>query len=126
MVKGGNPVFVNKLLLGIPGILLGLLCLFIAFLVVFPKSQRSELFAYIGIPLLFLMVMLAEWQPTWILPKWLRWLKKEHGDIISILWDEARKRDRWEWEEQVRTQQGLEAWVAEVRHKHHLDKPAKA
>lgn len=121
IVEAGNPVFVNKLLLGVPGIGLGLWCLFIAFLVIFPKSLRADLFSYIGIPLLLITIILAEWQPNWLKPKWLRWLEKEHGDIIGLLWEDARKRDRWEWERQVHTQEGLEAWVAQVRRSHGLD-----
>jgi hypothetical protein len=69
--------------------------------------------------MLVITYILAIWQPWWLKPAWLRWLEKKHGDILEILWEDVRK-DRWRWEREVRTQEDLEAWVAEVRQKHGL------
>jgi hypothetical protein len=43
-------------------------------------------------------------------------LEKNHGDILLLLLREARRTPNWE--KQVATQDGLEAWVAEVREKY--------
>jgi hypothetical protein len=61
-------------------------------------------------------------QPSFLKPAWLKWLEREHGDIMPILQQEANATGLGIWEAQVKTQAGLEAWVAEVRHKHGLEK----
>lgn len=55
-------------------------------------------------------------------PSWLRWLEQEHGDILSILRDEAKAMGYTRWENEARTQKDLELWVAEVRRKHNRPK----
>jgi hypothetical protein len=57
-------------------------------------------------------------EPDWMSPKWYRWLKKEHGDILSDLAMDAHELGRQEWLDRVKTQADLEQWVAEVRRKH--------
>jgi hypothetical protein len=61
-------------------------------------------------------------QPSFLKPAWLKWLEREHGDIMPILQQEANAMESGVWEERVKTQAGLEAWVAEVRRKHGLEK----
>jgi hypothetical protein len=75
------------------------------------------------LPLQVAAYILAACQPRWLKPAWLRWLEREHGDIIGLLWQDVRK-DRWGWERRVRTQAQLEAWVAEVRRRHGREKEA--
>jgi hypothetical protein len=63
--------------------------------------------------------ILAIWRPRWLAPKWLLWLEDNHADIIyPLLQKEARKMGGQAWESRVRTQAGLEQWVAEVRRQH--------
>ncbi len=59
--------------------------------------------------------------PGWMKPAWLKWLEKEHGDILPILRNEANAMGYPDWEHKVSTQAGLEAWVAEVRRKYGLE-----
>ena len=92
----------------------------LAALPLFPMSARSNIVLYIFGPLLIVTYILAMWQPWWLKPKWLRWLEKEHGRIIQVLWEEVRKEGH-SWERRVRTQEQLEQWVAEVKRKRGLD-----
>jgi hypothetical protein len=114
----GNPVFASPALLH-SLILLGLAMGSLAITPLIPQSLRLDFGTYITIPLWILTLALAIWQPGWLKPKWLRWLEKEHGDIIEILWEEVRKEGH-AWGRRVRTQEELEQWVAEVRRKHGL------
>lgn len=72
-------------------------------------------------PSMALTVILSLVQPRFLKPKWLTWLEDHHGDILPILREEARSGDWSEWKYRVRTQEGLEEWVAEVRRKHKLN-----
>lgn len=103
---------------------LGIGMIVFAILVILPPPKPDEFdpVLYLLGPLLIISYILAMWQPWWLKPKWLRWLEKEHGDIIEILWEEVRK-DKWGWERRTRTQEGLEAWVNEMRQKHGKLKP---
>ena len=116
----GNPVATPQALVFvlIPGGIMLLSLFFILILPVAPET-RGDLILYIFGPLLIAIYILAVWQPWWLKPKWLRWLEAEHGHIIHILRDEARQAG-WKWEREVRTQEQLEAWVAEVRRRRNL------
>jgi hypothetical protein len=62
-----------------------------------------------------LCILLVGLQPRWVKPQWVRWLEEENDDILDRLIQEAR----WtkDWEKRIAIQEGLEAWVAEVREK---------
>ena len=62
-----------------------------------------------GVGLLFMT-----WPPSWIKPRWVRWLEREYGYGLHILLEDARAMGRWRWETRVRTRQGLEDWAQEV------------
>jgi len=90
------------------------------------EKQLDILTLYIGIPLILLSVFLASWQPRFMKPKWLRWLEDNHEGILPLLQEEAFKSEkerRNSWSHRVKTQEGLEEWVEEVRHKYKLDHP---
>ncbi|MDA0244542.1 MAG: hypothetical protein OT477_14080 [Chloroflexi bacterium] len=52
--------------------------------------------------------------PKWLAPQWLQWLEQEYGYCVDILLEEAQKMNRWAWEAQVRTQEGMQVWIDEV------------
>ncbi len=81
---------------------------------------KDDLSFFVGIPLIIIAVVLSIWQPRWLKPKWLRWLEANHGSILPLLQEEARQEEWSTWQKKVETQEGLEAWVAEVREKNHL------
>jgi amino acid permease len=84
-------------------------------------ETRGKAFVYGSMPIFLIALVLAMWQPGWLLPQWYRWLLHEHGDIIRLLEEEARGLgSREEWERRASTQESLEVWVAEVRRKHGL------
>ena len=117
----GYPVYMPRALVSV-GIPLALTALSIGLVPILPiaKENRGDVITYVTAPLLIITYILAMWQPWWLKPAWLRWLEKEHGDIIHLLWEDVRQ-DRWGWERRVRTQEALETWVAEVRRKHGLE-----
>jgi hypothetical protein len=65
--------------------------------------------------------VLAYFEPDWLSPAWYRWLKKEHGDILPYLAEEAHQLGREEWLKRVQTQEDLERWAETVRHKYTLE-----
>lgn len=72
-------------------------------------------------PVGFLSVLIVVFQPKWFKPAWVRWLEENHGDILEILIEEARKTPDWrDWGKRVSTQEGLEEWVEEVKRKRGL------
>lgn len=82
---------------------------------------RDSLLYYGVTPLMFLALLFTVWQPRWLKPKWMLWLETHHRSILPLLREEARKEDWQSWNERVKTQEGLEEWVAEVRRKHKLN-----
>lgn len=86
-------------------------------------EARQMVFWGIVFPLCIALIVLLIWLPDWIKPAWVRWLEKEHGDILHLLLRQARRTPNWE--QRVATQAGLEAWVAEVRDKYLL-KPGES
>lgn len=114
----GNPVFASPALLH-SLIFLGLAMGSLAILPLIPPEARLSFGTYVFGPLIISTFVFAIWQPWWLKPRWLRWLEKEHGDIIEVLWEEVRKEGH-AWERRVRTQEELEQWVAEVRRKRGL------
>lgn len=115
----GNPVFAPPALLH-SLIFLGLAIGSLAIGPLIPSDVRLNFGTYVFGPLIISVFVFAIWQPWWLKPAWLRWLEKEHGDIIEILWEEVRKEGH-AWERRVRTQAQLEAWAAEVRRKRGLE-----
>jgi hypothetical protein len=82
------------------------------------KPERSTAFLWVTLPLALAASLLLFFTPDWIKPAWVRWLEKNHGDMLLLLLREARRTPNWE--KRVATQEGLEAWVAEVRDKYTL------
>ena len=86
------------------------------------KEIRIPIFDFvlcIGFPSsLIFTIYIAIVQPRWWLPGWLRYLHDHHQDIIELLQDEAGQMGAKEWGWRVSTQEGLEEWVEEIRHKH--------
>ena len=73
--------------------------------------STSGLLWVLGVALIIL-------QPRFIQPAWYRWLVDHHGDVLPQLRKEARKLGRHKWAQRVRTQEGLERWVRDVRRKY--------
>jgi branched-subunit amino acid ABC-type transport system permease component len=105
----------------------GLMFIFMGTALLLPMyGMRQAVFWGLAFPLCVAVMVLLFWLPDWIKPAWVRWLEKEHGDILLLLLRQARRTP--DWEQRVATQEGLEAWVAEVRDKYLLKpgEPAKA
>lgn len=108
-----DPIFYPKP--GVYGLIsLGLACIVLALGLVLPDLENW--FA-LGVPVFLSLVtiLLVGLQPWWVKPAWVRWLEEENDDILDRLIEEAR----WtkDWEKRIATQEGLEAWVTEVRKK---------
>ena len=85
-----------------------------------PNSTPALYFLYTAFGLWGMSFVFAYLEPDWMSPAWYRWLKHEHGDILPYLAQEAHEMGRAEWLARVQTQEDLEQWVAEFRHKHGL------
>ncbi len=54
------------------------------------------------------------WQPTWLKPAWLQWLEANYGPMLEKMFKAARQMGIPQWEDQVKTQAGLEQWANAV------------
>ena len=77
-----------------------------------PKNSNLLTLALLFGPVLGFLFMYRP--PNWLDPKWLQWLKKEYGYCLDILIEEAQLMNRWDWERQVRTQEGMQRWIDTV------------
>jgi hypothetical protein len=102
--------------------IIGLMLIVLGISLLMPKPELVRRVWAVGVfPLGIIAVLVVVFQPKWLKPKWVRWLEENHGDILDLLIEEARKTPKWtDWAKQVSTQKGLEEWVAEVRRKHGL------
>lgn len=86
-----------------------------------PAKTLDARAARIFFVLMFFVVLgfvFTVWQPSWMKPRWVRWLEYEYGYCLDILIAEARLMGRWTWEAQVRTRAGMERWVRDVMAMH--------
>jgi hypothetical protein len=97
----------------------GLMFITLGISLFFPNSRIGDIIMYwVTFPLLAIVLLIVIFQPSWLKPKWVRWLEENHGDILEILIREGRETPNWS--EKVSTQEGLEEWVEEVRRKRGL------
>ncbi len=80
-------------------------------------ATHLELFTGVGVGFGVVGLLFNFLQPSFLKPAWLRWLEREHGDVIDLLIKDANQMGLDVWEKRVETQAGLKAWVAHVRHK---------
>ncbi len=85
------------------------------------NNTTGEYILFIAFGFYGLAFVFAYLEPDWLAPEWYRWLKREHGHILSLLAQEANQLGRAEWLKQVQTQEDLEAWVVKVQRKHGLE-----
>ncbi len=88
---------------------LGLGFLIIALMGAFPDSKDQLTY-----PLFFSFlacVVFAIWQPWWLKPAWFRWLEDNYGHVLEEMFAEARAVGRFNWAQQVKTQEELERWA---------------
>ena len=90
------------------------------FMISAPVEMRQNIAFFVIFPLMLIGVLLSIWQPRWLKPKWARWLEANHGEIMPLLREEARKAEWSDWQRKVDTQKGLEEWVDEVRERNNL------
>ncbi len=100
---------------------LGIMSIMWAFIftVSFPEDFFWFLF-YMSAVIGMIGILFGVFQPKFMLPRWYRWLEINHSDIMPYLEKDVRQRGYKTWQRQTKTQEGLEAWVAEVRKKNHL------
>ena len=79
-----------------------------------------SIWLFVGIGCIVLGFVCGFLQPSWLSPSWLRRLKREYGDVINLLLEDAIGMDKHELEKRLETWESLEQWVAEVRRKRGL------
>jgi hypothetical protein len=123
LIEGSRPGYRAALhgigLLGIGAIGLG-----ISMALPITTDTIRFILTYITGPFCLLGLGLAIWQPRWLTPAWLKWIEDYNYDIRSLLAKEARQEA--DWAKRIRSQADLEAWVAEVRQKHHRLAPSES
>lgn len=69
-----------------------------------------------------LLVFILSFYPAfkYLKPEWLRWLERNHKEILPNLEMEIRRIGLDVWDKQINTQAELEAWVNEYRKRHVL------
>ena len=94
----------------------------VSLLVFVPLEYRAILFRSIFGPMLVLTLILAVWQPNWLLPYWLSYLRKTYGyGMTERLLMEAGRDPLWF--KKVKTHEGLVAWAEETAAKSGLNPP---
>jgi hypothetical protein len=92
-------------------------------LVALDLNNKSALYFFVvAFGFLVVSYVIAYREPDLLSPAWYRWLKKEHGDILPYLAEEAHQLGRTEWLKRVQTQADLERWVEDYRHRHGVEK----
>ncbi len=103
---------------------IGIACVGVGMILSLPPDFALSILTYVAGPFFMIGFALAIWQPHWLTPTWLRWIKDYNYDIRSLLAKEARQEAGWA--KRIRSQADLEAWVAEVRQKHYTRAPSES
>lgn len=101
---------------------IGMIWLALASLLPREALNTALYLGYIGIGFGILAVLASILQPSFLKPAWLKWLERKHGRVMPILVNEAREMGLGSWQERVKTREGLEEWVTEVRRKHGIER----
>jgi hypothetical protein len=114
------PLISRNFYFALPTVMLGVIVLLIGllFTIADPNNSNTLYFLYIAFGLWGISYIIAYLEPDWMSPEWYRWMKREYGDILPYLAQEAHQLGRKEWLSRVETQADLEVWVAEVRRKY--------
>lgn len=101
---------------------MGIACIIFPFSSLFmPKFESLALvITNIAGLISFIGILFGVFQPKFMMPMWYRWLRTNHNEIMPYLREDVERRGYEIWREQTDTQEGLEAWVAEVREKNNL------
>lgn len=103
---------------------LGIMATSWAILLILPLAEAWHTGCLLTSSLLGVLgVLLGMLQPKFMMPKWYRWLKENHADVLPLLREDVREVGYDIWRKRTDTQEGLEAWVEEVRQKHGVEKP---
>lgn len=108
-------IYTGRIYAAIP---FGVAFLFFAAATIPTDIDTGLILGYIGGAFGILGLIFAFTQPSFLKPAWLKWLEREHGDIMPLLRKEAQKMGLNVWNERIQTQADLEKWVKEVRQKY--------
>ena len=82
-----------------------------------PFDSRVTIGNAILWPQLGIMLILAVWQPSWLLPRWLRILRQTYGTKITNALLKEAAQDWRSWVKRVETDAGLKEWAAKTYQK---------
>jgi hypothetical protein len=102
---------------------IGVGLLFLSLMTQFPYPNKIGIWLMtVAFVFLTIGIVLGLTMPQFLTPWWFRYLRENYGEsfIFVLLKDAADNYSSWT--KQTQTQEGLEAWVAEVRRKHGLEK----
>jgi hypothetical protein len=120
LIEGNRPSY-TALSYGLAPLGIGIIVVGIGLGLQLSPDVFGVVLAYLAGPFFAVGFGLLIWQPRWLTPGWLKWIEEYNYDIRSLLGEEARQ--TLGWTQRIRSQADLEAWVAEVREKHHQPQP---
>lgn len=95
------------------------MCLLWAFAVIVPLPELwANIIAILAIGFGLLGLLFNFIQPAFLTPKWYRWLKENHGDIMPWLRQDVRRMGYDKWKKRTKTIAELEEWATEVRRRY--------
>ncbi len=86
-----------------------------------PKVAETFFIVEIALGIGVMGVIFSIVRPSFLKPKWLKWLERNHSTMMSILVQDANKMGLDMWQNKIKTQKDLETWVADVRREHGLE-----
>ena len=90
--------------------------LFMIALLLPDRELGSDLTGLGSFVIIILSIILMTWKPSWLRPKWLKWLEFNYAHVLELMLDEAR--NTWNWNTEPKTQAELEQWADDVAKKH--------
>ncbi len=86
-----------------------------------PETARTFFIVEIALGIGVMGIIFSFVQPSFLKPRWLKWLETNHRAIMSILIKDAHKMGLDVWQNKIKTQEDLEIWVVEVRRERGLE-----
>ncbi len=116
------PLISRGFYFALPTFVVGFAIGLVDILLIVRDPHADSTLSLIGLGIIGFGYIPAYFEPDWMSPAWYRWLKKEHGDILPYLAEEAHQLGRTEWLKRVQTQADLERWVEDYRSRHGVKK----
>ncbi len=101
---------------------MGIMMVVWAFIYTFPISDKWVwFFTYVSLGCGLVGLFFNFIQPTFLTPKWYRWLKDKHGDIMPWLRQDVNDTGYSTWRKRTETIAELDDWAVDVRKRYNWE-----